>query len=64
MKTFITVENEQAEQFEQSLREFNLIHDVKEIQERDFRTDFIFEDLNEQEEETLEALKSELTFHW
>jgi hypothetical protein len=64
MRTFITVENEQAEQFEQSLREFDLIHDVKEIQERDFRTNFIFEDLNEQEEATLEALKSELTFHW
>lgn len=64
MRTFITIENEKAEQFEQSLIEFNLIHDVKEVVERDFRTDFIFEDLSEEDEGTLEALKSELTFHF
>jgi hypothetical protein len=60
MKTYIAIENHQAEQFEQVLEEFDFLNEVIAIRERDFMTDFIFEDLNEEEEETLEQLKSDL----
>ena len=60
MKTFISVENKDALQFEHTLEEFDLLRDVVDIQERDFMTDFIFEDLNEEEETTLEQLKNDL----
>lgn len=60
MRTFISIQNEQALQFEHTLEEFGfLTHDLN-IRERDFRTDFIFEDLNEEELETLEQLKKDL----
>jgi len=60
METFISVENKDAWQFEQTLEEFDLLRDVVNIRERDFMTDFIFEDLNEEEETTLEQLKNDL----
>ena len=60
METFISVENKDAWQFERSLDEFDLLRDVVNIRERDFMTDFIFEDLNEEEETTLEQLKNDL----
>jgi len=64
MRTFISIENHKAEQFEQALEKFNFLNDIESIRERDFMTDFIFEDLNDEEEETLEAIKSEMTFHF
>ena len=60
MRTFISVENHKAQQFEHSLEEFDFLNDVVNIRERDFMTDFIFEDLNEEEETTLEQLKNDL----
>ena len=60
MRTFISVENHKATQFENTLEEFDLLNDVINIRERDFMTDFIFEDLSEEEETTLEQLKNGL----
>jgi hypothetical protein len=60
MRTFISVENHKALQFEHTLEEFDLLIDCLNIRERDFMTDFIFEDLNEEEEATLEQLKNDL----
>ena len=58
MRTYISVPNEKAEQFEQTLEEFEFFNNN--IRERDFMTDFIFEDLNEVEEAVLECIKSDL----
>ena len=60
MTTFISVENHKAAQFENTLEEFDFLNDISHIRERDFMTDFIFEDLNEEEEATLEQLKNDL----
>jgi len=60
MRTYISVENHKATQFENVLEEFDLLVDVQSVRERDFMTDFIFEDLNEEEEQTLEQLKNDL----
>lgn len=60
MKTYISIPNEQATQYENTLEEFDFLDDVISIRERDFMTDFIFENLNEEEETTLEQLKNDL----
>ena len=60
MRTFISIENHKATQFENTLEEFDFLQEVKTIRERDFMTDFIFEDLTQEEEDTLENLKNDL----
>lgn len=60
MKTYISLENELSEQFENVLNEFDFLDQVSQVRERDFMTDYIFEDITEEEEETLETLKNEL----
>ena len=61
MRTYITVTNEQASLFEHTLEEFEITEDyVVHIRQRDFMTDFIFEDLNEEELTTLEQLQNDL----
>lgn len=60
MRTYITVTNEQASLFEHTLEEFDFRNDVVHIRQRDFMTDFIFEDLNEEELTTLEQLQNDL----
>jgi len=61
MRTYITVPNEISMKFEHALEEYDLLYDVVNIRERDFMTDFIFEDLNDEEETTLEQLKNLLS---
>ena len=60
MRTFISIQHEQAQQFELILEEFDFLNNINSIRERDFMTDFIFEGLNEEEETTLEQLKKDL----
>tara|TARA_R110000803_G_scaffold79924_1_gene145653 strand:+ start:24 stop:233 length:210 start_codon:yes stop_codon:yes gene_type:complete len=60
MKTYISIQHEQAQQFELILEEFDFLNNINSIRERDFMTDFIFEGLNEEEETTLEQLKKDL----
>ena len=60
MRTYISIENDKAEQFENTLAEFDFLNDVMSIRERDFMTDFIFEKLNEEEITTLETLQNGL----
>lgn len=60
MRTIISIQNEQALQFEHTLEEFDFLNDVVNIREKSFFTDFIFEDLNEEDEITLEQLKKDL----
>jgi hypothetical protein len=60
MRTYISIENAQAMQFEHTLEEFDFLNDIIDIRERDFMTDFIFEDLNEEELTTLDQLKNDL----
>ena len=62
MITYISVPNEKISEFEYSLEDFDFITNDKliDIRERDFMTDFIFEDLSESEEEALEQLKNDI----
>ena len=59
MRTYITIENEKSAQFEDALIQFDLIEELEEIRERDFMTDFIFNYLSDDEEHTLETIKSD-----
>ena len=60
MRTYISIQNEQVLEFEILLDEYDFLNDVVNIRERDFITDFIFEDLGDEEEITLEQLKKDL----
>jgi hypothetical protein len=60
MRTFIRVQNEQAEQFELTVCEFNFENTLVNITEKSFHTDFIFEGITEEEEDTLENIKNNL----
>jgi len=60
MRTFISIENHKALQFEHTLEEFDFLSQCENIRERDFMTDFIFDDLSEEEEAALETLKNGL----
>jgi|TARA_S200002703_G_C3587376_1_gene180396 hypothetical protein len=60
MRTYISIQNEQVLEFEILLDEYDFLNDVVNIRERDFMTDFIFEDLGDEEEITLEQLKKDL----
>ncbi len=60
MTTTLTIQNEQAEQFEHLLGQFDLLQNLRNIQEKSFHTHFIFNELNEEEETTLEALQNDL----
>jgi hypothetical protein len=60
MRTYISIQNDKAQQFENTLAEFDFLDAVQSIRERDFMTDFIFEDLNEEELATLETLENGL----
>jgi hypothetical protein len=60
MRTYISIQNEQAFEFTILLDEFDFLNDAVNIRERDFMTDFIFEDLSDEEEITLEQLKNDL----
>ena len=48
MTTF-TISNENASRFEWFLEQFDLLCNLVSVQEFDWRTHFIFEDLNDQE---------------
>ena len=60
MRTYISIQNEQVLEFEILLDEYEYLNDVVNIRERDFMTNFIFEDLGDEEEITLEQLKKDL----
>lgn len=54
--TVFQIENESAEQFEMLLEEWELMELVQNTIERDFRTEFYFEELNDEEYDLIESL--------
>jgi len=55
MRLFLSIENGKADQFEIDLFEFDFTDFTR--RERDFMTDFIFEDCDEREEAILHSLE-------
>jgi hypothetical protein len=54
MRAFISIENEKAILFENEIQSFLIDSDLEfRIRERDFMTDFIFDECTEEEEEML-----------
>lgn len=60
MKTFCIIDNTKAEQFENLIDEFDLLEECTNIKERDFNTIFTFENINDEQLTTIEALEKDL----
>ena len=58
--TKMLVENQLSDQFQNSWDEVWIVDHLVDVQEGDFRTTFVFEDLDTSQEGWLETLESEL----